>query len=752
MASFEWSRALTERRQQFKSILRSSPWLVVLAFFAVSHCLPSASFAQEKSAKPWPKPTALLEQLDQLSQDMPGLATWCKTTSQQAEVISDSTLDRQQRVNTLEQLQKQLQLLANANTNILRSNLKPEKIRFLSSEVVRMHYRISRRIEVWSLALQMPVRESLNDPSNQVLQQAAYQRLNFDGLDPTWVDYLLLNEYRDAFESLKPDVANQRETARRILARVYSPALNPEQANYARNVIAPEVIEFLKSHASETVKSSDLLTRVEYYESDASGRFSKALSDSYQNLLWSDDLQDQQMAATLHAHYRNANFRMTVSEAFMKRLVPKLPAMAQPVSETVKGALVSGNSQIFSEVDVHLVPDPERLNFNLQTQGQVLSDTMARVKSVRIFNQGMAWYNINKPITVDRNGIDASQKAFSSTKVQQVLVDIQSNMDNVPLVGNLVRRITENRVREETPESNQIFRRKVAREAEERVEEILQEQIAKVEASADKSLKQPLFALDLDPEPVQLATTANQIIMRYRLAGRDQMAANTARPQEVEGSLISFQVHQSLMNNVIERLGLNGNTFEQDELEAHFKKVLGDTPGGTSAQLGDADDKRERRYAKFEFAKYDPVRIKFVEDRVNVVLNLKKLYLKKGSNRALKNIRMTASYKLATNGLFVRLIQDDSGTLIQGTRKRLRLGEKATVSTVMKILFQKQYDFNALPEQFRDLEQAQSLAISDLILSDGWLGVSLSDQVKPTPRMIDRLPQRFGNLRKAVTR
>ena len=271
----------------------------------------------------------------------------------------------------------------------------------------------------------------------------------------------------------------------------------------------------------------------------------------------------------------------------MKRLVPKLPAMAQPVSENVKGALVSGNSQIFSEVDVHLVPDPEKLNFNLQTQGQVLSDTMARVKSVRIFNQGMAWYNINKPIIVDRNGIDASQKAFSSTKVRQVLVDIQSNVDNVPVVGSLVRRITENRVREESPESNQIFRRKVAREAEERVEEILQKQIAKVEASAEQSLRQPLFALDLDPEPVQLATTADQIIMRFRLAGRDQMAANTARPQEAEGSLISFQIHQSLMNNVIERMGLNGNSFDQKELAEHFKKILGDDPEGTSVRLAD---------------------------------------------------------------------------------------------------------------------------------------------------------------------
>lgn len=750
--SFEWSRALTEPSQQYQSVHSSPQWLVLAVFFAMSLWLPISVGAQNKKDNQWPAPATLFGQLEQLTEDLPALKAWSDTTRQQIEVINDSTLDRQQRINTLSQLTKQLQLLADANRQILQSNMSPEDVRFLSSEVVRMHYRISRRMEMWEIALEMPVREKLNDNATPI-QKTAFQKLNFRALDPTWIDYLLLNEYRDAFESFKPDPKKQRETARRILARIYSPALTPEQANYARNVIDSQVLEFLKSHASEAVGTADFLERLEYYETHASGYASKALSDHYQNLLWSSDLQDQQLAAKLHAHYRNANFRMTVSEAFMKRLVPKLPTMAQPVSETVKGALVSGNSQIFSEVDVHLVPDSERLNFNLQTQGQVLSDTMARVKSVRIFNQGMAWYDINKPITVDRNGIDASQKAFSSTKVRQVLVDIESNMDNVPLVGGLVRRITENRVREESPESNQIFRRKVAREAEERVEEILQEQIAKVEASAEQSLRQPLFALDLDPEPVQLATTAEQIIMRFRLAGRDQMAANTARPQEVDGSLISFQIHQSLMNNVIERMGLNGNSFDQDELADHFKKILGDAPVGTSVSLADeADGQVEQRYARFEFANFDPVQIKFVEDRINIVLNLKKLYLKKDSKRPLRNIQMTASYKLATNGLFVRLIQDDSGTLIKGTRKRLRLGEKATVSTVMKILFKKQYEFNALPEQFRDLEQAQSLAISDLIISDGWLGVSLNDQKKPVPRMIDRLPQRFGKLRKAVTR
>ncbi|MEL7497585.1 MAG: hypothetical protein AAFN77_08240 [Planctomycetota bacterium] len=711
---------------------------VVLGLVILS--MPLAALAQESqpATKRWPTPKKLIEQLDELGQRSPMLKSWVANTKQLVTVITDGGHDAQQRQANLEQLIKQRDQLQMLATQVWNARKQIDEAQMLSIDISRMHYRLSRRIDIWTVALKMPVRSNVSD--NATAAQVGYRKLNFDSLQPAWVDYLLLDEFQTAFEGLNSDEDLKRETARRMLARIYSPALLPAQREYAQNIFDENVLRFLKSHASDPVDPADLLARLEYYEAEPSARASHYLNQSYQDLLWSTEPLDRTAAGLLDAHYRNANFRLTVSQRFMNRLLPTLPTMAEPVSEQLNGHQVSGRSQITNQINVHLVPDANRLNFQIETQGEVLSDTMLRTKSVRIFNHGLAWFNVTKPITVDRNGIDATQKAFSTSRSQQVLVDIKSNVDNVPLIGNFVRRIAENRVREDSPEANQIFRRKVANQAEERVESVLSESISKVEQNAEKNLLQPLLDLNLDPEPLQLATTADKIIIRYRLAGRDQMAANTSRPQDAPKSLMNIQLHHSLLNNAIARIGLNGNQFNNEELAAHLQDVLGIAP-----QPSAGDDKG--RDAAFTFAKHDPVKIEFVEDHINVTLNLSKLELSK--SKSLRNISMTASYEIATNGMYVRLLQDDNGTRIKGTgRKKLRLGDRAAISTVMKVLFRQQYDFHSLPKQFREHDQARQLTISNLVLSDGWIGVSIDDAQPEQPtRIIDRLPQRFGSLR-----
>jgi len=82
-------------------------------------------------------------------------------------------------------------------------------------------------------------------------------------------------------------------------------------------------------------------------------------------------------------------------------------------------------------VIVNLVPDAHQLNFQIQTNGRVQSDTVAKTKGFRIMNQGHATFDVYKKISVNANGIDASQKAYSTSTARQLLVGIQSKIDNV---------------------------------------------------------------------------------------------------------------------------------------------------------------------------------------------------------------------------------------------------------------------------------------------------------------------------------
>ena len=465
-----------------------------------------------------------------------------------------------------------------------------------------------------------------------------------------------------------------------------------------------------------------------------------------QDLLWSDDPAYQQAAEVIQSHYRNANFRMTVSQAFMSRLLPQLPTIAQPVSETIQGAKISGHSKVSSELKVALIPDDNQLNFQMQTNGHVQSDTVARTKTFRIMNQGQANFQVYKQISVNANGIDASKKAYSTSNGKQLLVGIQSKVDNVPIFGNLARRVAAKKVREQTPEANQLFRRKVSQEAEARVEKEIAKGIQTVRQSANKNLLEPLIALDLEPTPMQLATTESDIVIQYRLAGRDQMSANTARPASNSQSMIAFQLHQSLINNIIARLGLKGESFNSQELADHLQNVLGVTRK--------AQPEGEQKEAQFKFAAHDPIRIDFEDNRVKIVINLDSLQVS-GKAKPMRHLSITAAYAIQADGMQVQLIQDNTGTRVTSRGKRLRIGDRAVVSTVMKMLFESTYSIDALPEQFRDRPQAQSLMISRLVIHNGWLGVEMDDLLvtEAGPQFNDKPETRIGdNLRRFLDR
>ena len=72
--------------------------------------------------------------------------------------------------------------------------------------------------------------------------------------------------------------------------------------------------------------------------------------------------------------------------------------------------------------------------------------------------------------------------------------------------------------------------------------------------------------LKLNPVALDLRTSKTRLIGRYRLAGDHQLGAHTPRPQAPGDSLLSVQIHESAMNNVVEQLSLDGKESDLREL------------------------------------------------------------------------------------------------------------------------------------------------------------------------------------------
>lgn len=592
----------------------------------------------------------------------------------------------------------------------------PEYVALLS-QLQRLDYAIKRRLDIWNVALDGVDDSAKRQSDDRPFRAASRGMISFGGLDEQWAEYFALDDIRKEFNSLNPDAKRQQQVARQTLARIYSPVLKPEQAQYARQAFDPAVIDLFRDKASDSPDRSTLLKRIERYEDSPSGLTAYRLNDSYQDYLWSDDRHDQAVADKIHAHYRNANVRLAISGDLLNRMIPTMPTMREPVSEKILGAQVSGRSDISNQLQIELLPDPDHVHLRVQTAGTVHSSTVARRDGFAIQNEGLARFQVFKRLAFGRDGVDASEVPVAWSTAKQRVVGMQSKVDNVPIVGWVARRIASQKIEEQAPRAEQLVRNKVERDATVRMQNEVEDKLMQMRTRMYQNVLQPLLALDLEPEPVEMSTTDREIVMRYRLAGRDQLAANTARPQATPGGLFNIQLHESAVNNAIARIGLNGNEFSADELKAHLREVLG---VGQPA----AEDEEPGHDATFEFAHFDPLAVRFDDQRVTISLNLKSLQL--GEGKKWQKLSVKATYVPRVSGLNIVLQQDDTGIHLKG--RRLHFRDQVAVRTVFEVLFQEQYELKALEKRLGKRLDVDSLAMSQLVLTDGWLGLTVADR------------------------
>ena len=154
------------------------------------------------------------------------------------------------------------------------------------------------------------------------------------------------------------------------------------------------------------------------------------------------------------------------------------------------------------------------------------------------------------------------------------LRQLRTDFDPVPLVGQFARGVARSQYQRHQPAADAEVQQKLAARVEERVDREATERLTEFGHRLHEKVLGPIEALLLDPTLVAAETTQQRAIMRVRLAGHDQLGAHTPRPQAPGDSLFSVQIHESLLNNVLGRLDLEGQTFTLAELETRIAERL----------------------------------------------------------------------------------------------------------------------------------------------------------------------------------
>ncbi len=453
----------------------------------------------------------------------------------------------------------------------------------------------------------------------------------------------------------------------------------------------------------------DLLNVIERYESTHLPTDAQRLASLRNELQDSVAEYDRELARRIGILYRNANFRVAVSADLLNRMLPPQQPAADKVEEVILGSRVRGNSTTSTSLSVQMVPSPRQWQINLVASGNVDSQTYTTHGPVTLMNHSDANYRVLKQIVVDPSGMRIAPAAAGVNNSSE-LSGLRTHYDSVPLLRAIVRNYAVSQFDQQCERANREAEQTIATKAAKRVNEQTDPQLASAEQDLRRKFIEPLEKLGLDPAALTMTTTDKRLILRSRLAGKDQLGANTARPEAPSDSLASAQLHESAINNLLEHLDLGGRTFTLPELY----KWLADKFGRGDTHV--PDDLPQD--VQITFAQYNPLVVRCDADRVEVTLNVAEI---RQGKRHWRDFEVKALYRPTTRGLSAQL-EREGAIELGGTYKGK--SEFALRGIFSKVL-SREHKLNVMPAAIGQDPRMNGLAVTQCVIEDGWIAVAI---------------------------
>ncbi len=662
-----------------------------------------------KPAPTWPIPVALIEQLDALDK-IESSARWAE---QAAELIHQCCFcqrdDRDQPQATLLRL-RELNSKAEAilaNKTQLAAN--PQWLRATRA--------LTRRLDIWECVpnlIQSQGRPTAIPAGSTERLLASVDKVEaLTSNDPqasAWHDYLMLDQLRK-FDGPRVESAAQSQIAKTVLKRISKANLSRQQrAVLSREPVAALAAE-LEAWAADPVDAAQLLADLERYEQTGLTSDAQRIASACRSLRASADDDARELGSQVASHYRDANVRLAISGKLVNRMVPPPYTVDAPVRDTIFGARVRGSSSTLMKLSVRLVPDPNRIRLGLEATGIVDSDTAARSGPATFYSEGQSSFIVQKLLLVGPGGLKVWPAIANADSYYNDLLDVKTDYDGLPVIGSLVRGIARSKHEESRGQARGETENKIATKARRQLDAEVQSRLDKTQDKLNGRMA-TLDRLGLAPQPVDFSTTDERIAMRMRVAGDDQLGAQTERPWAPSDSLLSLQIHQSALNNALARLELDGRTFDVPELFTWMRTRLGFPAGKLPEDLPEG--------VRLTFAKSDALRVRCDQGRIELTIALAELT---DGQKRWRNFTVRTNFRPTTQGLNVELERD--GTIFLGGES-LKGKPQIVLRGIFSKVLPRDRRWSLIDEKIVKDARLSDLEVNQLVVEDGWIGVAFS--------------------------
>lgn len=585
-------------------------------------------------------------------------------------------------------------------------------------EWLRAVHSLNRRVAVWhpvwkivsgNAIDELSIRSATTEELNQALL-TLQEEMEATGDAAGWATFLMTDELRSANAS---NDANERMVvAQRLLSRLQWYNLTDDQREWLDRESVQQISQAVRPWASGAVDYARLVSQIERQESDALDLSSIDIADAVQSLRFSSSKEATKLGETIDAYYRNANVRVAFSQEMLERFLPEPDSKTVPLRTRLFGSDVRGYSDIQTRLGVDLVPADNRWVIQLNTSGNVQTRSVGNQSGVALRTNGESHFDATTPIEISSNSAssDATTVVVNS---QSRLRGVNSDYDGWPLIGPLVRSLAVDRFESLKSATNRIANSRVQRQVADEVDNRVDEAVTNAANRFESTILGPLGQLELDPMVVDMATTEERLLARYRLAGDWQLAAFTPRPRAPRTSLMSVQMHQSAINNTLEQLVPRDEPQTIAQILESGTKLFGFNLGETDSDIP-AD-------VSIQFAQTRPITMEIQDGQVWLTMRI--VRLTDGDRLDLRRFIVRAAYVPQINGIDASLVRDGH---LRISGPSLSMRERLPVRAIFNKVLSANRTIPLVLPQLSEHPAAEGLAVSQLELRDGWLALAIS--------------------------
>ncbi len=679
----------------------------------------------EKILQPdWPIPLALFAQLDKLAENA-ATRRWAAETRRLVETLGlvlalQSGRSKDEVSSTFTRL-RALNDQADRAADQMKDDCLAEQLR-------RTSYSLRRRLDLWQLIAGIDAPHTAGDETAMDTGSLALVLTKVESLmgnsarAAAWREFLLIDALRSMADENKTAAqdddkvdwtskARRRMLAGEVLARVARSTLSQSQQKFLMRNPFMQLGSELRRINDDAFDSRELVRRLEAYEAQNLPGEGRWLADESLRLAVSENTQKKTLGEQLARHYYRPNLRVALSEDLLNRLMPRQAAETTRVHDTILGNRVRGQSLTETDVAIRLIPDPHRLYLALEISGDVASFTKTSSGPATFRTQSNSRYVARKPMEITTTGIVLWPAEVTEVHNASRLRSLRTDFDSIPLIGSIVQGMARASHDSKRQEVKREIKRKVAAKAKQRIDSEADARLNATSQRLKNRILQPLENLSIVPEMIAAETNDRRMVMQLRLATPQQLAAHTQRPWAPLDSLLSMQIHQTAVNNVLDGLNLDDDTLTLKELRDRIAAKF-----NAPALL---DDETKHDDVEITFAPRDSVRIDCRHGRIAVTLSIARL---EKSPRVWKNFQVRAFYRVELDGLSAKLLRDGTIRLVG---RRISTGSQIAIRSIFARVFSRNASRQLVPERIRNNPNMADQVVTQFDIKDGWIAMAM---------------------------